>query len=236
MIVEFTGSSGVGKTTLISEVVRQCREREIPAFTVPEVLLRSMPEMIVGHRTLQNLMLDTTSAFRRIADPAPYRAFLAFAHSVIRRETDRIFTGLNAYRGVLRALGVHAALSHHTKRIILVDEGTVHQAHNVLVHVARPARSEDIRTFGSLVPLPDLVVYLTAPLSVVLARTRGREHPPLWNRSRDDNGRFVQHGYAMFGELMSHEAFSPIIMRIHCDEDDRKQHRARAREVVERIA
>ena len=236
MIVELTGCSGAGKTTLLEQIVEHCRERNVAVMTVPQMLLKPVPAPFVHHPTIQNLLLDAAAAFRRAVDPARYRSFLAFARAVIRRDSDCFLTGLNAYRGVLRALGVHAGLSRRAQSpIVLVDEGTIHQAHNILVHVERPARHEDIDSFGKLVPVPDVIVYLSAPLEVVLARTSVRQDPPLRLRSREENRRYVEHGHAMFAALISHEAFSGKVVSVNCDED-RRQYRQRASEIVQSIA
>src|SRR5439155_9928966 len=102
-----------------------------------------------------------------------HREFLAFAMAVIRRDADRPATGLSAYRGVVRAvsayrglhrkLGVHAALAREAGHgpAVIVDEGTIHCAHYVLVHVNSAPRPQDIAAFCRLVPMPDLVVYVT---------------------------------------------------------------------------
>jgi thymidylate kinase len=238
MIVEFAGCSGAGKSTLLDELLRHCRERNLPVLTAPQALLPWIPEIIVRQPTLQNLMLDVAGAFRRIVDRDPYRDFLEFARSAIWRDTDRRLRGLNAYRGVLRVLGIHAALSSeaHKRGIVLVDEGTVNSAHAILVHVKQPPRCEDIDVFCRLVPIPDLVVHVTAPLDVVLARTFARQHPPLPNRSRADRERFIRHAHAAFQGIMSHTAFTRNTLRISCDDENQQQYRFGAREIIEQIA
>src|SRR5204863_351898 len=117
---------------------------------------RRLPGAIRRHPTLQNLALDLrgvgeTITLRRDRD------FLAFAMSVIRRDTDRAVTALSACRGVLRKLGVHSVLAReaHGWKAVLVDEGTIHSAHYVLVHVNHPPRREDVEAFCRLVPMPD---------------------------------------------------------------------------------
>jgi thymidylate kinase len=238
MIVELTGCSGVGKTTLLEQMVVECRRRNLPVLTVPQALLKPLAPSVARHPIVQNLLFDAAAALRRLLDRARYRAFLTFARSVIRRESDQWLTGMNAYRGVIRAVGVYTGLRDRCGRapVVLVDEGTVHQAHNVLVHVTRPARSEDIRRFAELVPLPDMIVHVTAPLDAVLARTTTRHRPPLRLRSLEDNTRYVRHGYAMFAELMRHEPFTRNVVRVCCDDDDWRQYGRRAREIIERIA
>src|SRR5438876_308474 len=179
VIVEIAGSSGSGKSTLLKEVLRECGERGVQAAAAEDFLLPWLPGVIRRNPTLQNLALDLrglseTLTLRR------HREFLAFAMAVIRRDADRPATGLSAYRGVVRAvsayrglrrkLGVHAALAREAGHgpAVLVDEGTIHCAHYVLVHVNSAPRPQDIAAFCRLVPMPELVVYVTAPLEKVL--------------------------------------------------------------------
>jgi len=205
---------------------------------VPQALLRWSPGAIVRQPTLQNLMLDVRSACRRIAGLGPYRDFLKFARFAIRRDTDRLWRGVNAYRGVLRALGVHLVLSKATHRrdIVVVDEGTVGSAHAILAHVAQPPRAEDVDAFCRLVPMPDRVVLVTAPLDAVLARTLTRRDPPMPHRSPEDRERFIRHAHAAFEHLMGHASFSRNTLRLVCDDDSRQRYGSYAREIIEHLA
>jgi len=236
MIVEITGCSGSGKSTLLKEVLRQCAERGLPVATAEDVALPGLPSAIRRHPTLQNLALDLrgvgeTITLRRDRD------FLAFAMSVIRRDTDRAFTALSACRGVLRKLGVHSVLAREANgwHAVLVDEGTIHSAHYVLVHVNHPPRREDVEAFCRLVPMPDLVVHVAAPLERVLARTFARSDPPLRRRSKEEMERFIRHAYMMFDLLMSHDTLSRKTLRVECDDDDLGAYRIFAKGIVDRI-
>jgi len=246
VIVEIAGSSGSGKSTLVKEVLRECGERGVRAAAAEDFLLPWLPGVIRRNPTLQNLALDLrglseTLTLRR------HREFLAFAMAVIRRDADRPATGLSAYRGVVRAvsayrglhrkLGVHAALAREAGHgpAVLVDEGTIHSAHYVLVHVNSAPRPQDIAAFCRLVPMPDLVVYVTAPLEKVLARTFARRDPPLRGRSRAEMERFIRHAHTMFDQLMRDETLSRRTLKVQTDENDFGSYRCCARTIVDRI-
>ena len=233
LLVEITGCSGSGKSTLLKEVLHHCAERGVRVATAPQVLLRGIPRPIVSGRFLLNLALDLRG-LRETVVARQYLEFLAFAKSVIRRDSDWRLTGLNAYRSVLRKLGVYAALSRRTSRqLVLVDEGTVHSAHNILVHVPRPPRPEDIDAFCRLVPMPDLVVHVTAPLEVVLARTFARRDPPLRGRTREETERFIRHGYVLLDQLMTHESLAQRTVRVPCNGDGPGACRVSATQLVD---
>jgi len=236
MIVEIAGCSGSGKSTLLKEILRQCAARGLPVATAEDVALPGLPRAIHRHPTLQNVALDLRG-LRETITLRRDREFLAFAMSVIRRDTDRAFTALSACRGVLRKLGVRSVLAREANgwHAVLVDEGTIHSAHYVLAHVNNPPRPEDVEAFCRLVPLPDLVVHVAAPLGTVLARTFARSDPPLRRRSREEMERFIRHAYMMFDLLMSHDTLSRKTLRVQCDDDDLGAYRTFAKGIVDRI-
>jgi thymidylate kinase len=236
MIVEIAGCSGSGKSTLLKEILRQCAERGLPVATAEDVALPGLPSAIRRHPTLQNLALDLRGVRESITLRRD-RDLLAFAMSVIRRDTDRAVTALSACRGVLRKLGVHSVLAREANgwKAVLVDEGTIHSAHYVLVHVNHPPRREDVEAFCRLVPMPDLVVHVAAPLETVLARTFARRDPPLRRRSKEEMERFIRHAYMMFDLLMSQDTLSRKTLRVECDDDDLGAYRIFAKGIVDRI-
>jgi hypothetical protein len=135
-------------------------------------------------------------------------------------------------------LGVHWELSRkvHGSQIVLVDEGTVNSAHGILAHVRHPPRDEDIDAFCRLVPMPDLIVHVTAPLDLVLARTLSRPDPPLPYRTREDRERFIRHAHEIFERMASHTAFLRNTVRVFLGDDDKRCHGSYARTIVEQLA
>jgi len=238
MVVELAGCSGAGKSSLLPELIREFRAAEVPAMAAPDVLLRWVPDPVVRQPTLQNLLFDCRSAWGRFAYPGGHPEFLRFARTVLWRRRDPVTRRLNAYRGMLRALGIYEALYRVPGEpgIVFVDEGTVNSAHAVLVNLNEPPRVEEIDRFCLLVPKPDLILHVTAPLEVVLARTSARKDPPLPRRSRPQRTRFVRHAHAMFEQMSSHPAFSENTVRISCDDDAVDQYRIRARELAAELA
>jgi hypothetical protein len=238
MIVELAGCSGAGKSSLLPELIRAFRAADVPAAAAPDALLRGFPSPVVRQPTLQNVLLDFAGAWGRITHPGNHLDFTRFARAVLLRRSDPIARRLNAYRGMLRALGVYDALSRHSGEpgIVFVDEGTVNSAHAVLVDVTQAPEAGDIDRFCRLVPKPDLLLHVSAPLEVVLARTAVRRDPPLPRRSRSHRERFIRHAHATFEQIVSHEAFSQNTVRICCDDNAVDQYRIRATELAAELA
>jgi len=237
--IELAGCSGAGKSTLLAALLHEGRERGIAMLTVQQALLPWLPPSIGPRRpSLQNLALDVAGVRRALAPKGSYGEFLRFACGTIARDTDRRLRALNAYRAVLRAVGIHAALcgDRPCREIVVVDEGTVNCAHAVLAHVRSAPKAVDVDTFCRLVPMPDVVVHVSAPLDLALARTRRRPDPPLPGRSPAERAQFLRHANDVFEQMMRHQAFSTNTLRVTSDGDDRQQYRNRAREILDRIA
>ena len=71
-------------------------------------------------------------------------------------------------RNVVKRMGVHQALTDRHANLsnfdfILCDEGILHAAHNLFVHTTSSPNPQEILRFANLVPMPDLVIWVTAP-------------------------------------------------------------------------
>src|SRR5207247_9509222 len=96
-------------------------------------------------------------------------------------------------------------------------------------------RPQDTPPICRLVPIPDPVVSVTAPLEKVLARTFARRDPPLRGRSREEMERFIRHAHTMFDQLMSDETLSRRTLKVQTNENDFGSYRCFDRTIVDRI-
>jgi thymidylate kinase len=72
-------------------------------------------------------------------------------------------------------------------RIVLVDEGTILSAHLLYVFTREAPDQAQIERFASLVPLPDRVVCIQAPLESLVERALQRSDAPREMRSKDED-------------------------------------------------
>jgi len=178
MIIEFIGSTGAGKTTLISEVQRRLAEQAqaVPSFDLVADLLRLRH---VTNPTVRNLIQDLVGLPFFIGSLYQHRAFVGFALKTLARHKSYTFFTANYLRSIVRKIGTYEIFKRYNhNRIILVDEGTVLSAHLLFVYTRTIYSQEDIETFASLVPLPELVVCIRAPVDNLAQRSLKRSDAP----------------------------------------------------------
>ena len=88
-------------------------------------------------------------------------------------------------------------------RIVLVDEGTVLSAHLLFVYTRKAYNQEEIKEFAALVPLPELVVYIKAPVDDLVQRSLQRSDAPreMKARGQKEIEEYVSRAAKMFDQL-----------------------------------
>jgi len=120
-----------------------------------------------------------------------------------RHKTYAFFTA-NYLRSIVRKIGTYEIFKRYNhNRIILVDEGTVLSAHLLFVYTRTIYTQEDIETFASLVPLPELVVYIKAPVASLVQRSLQRSDTRKEMRSKNHMlvEKYVSRAAEMFDRL-----------------------------------
>lgn len=185
MIVEFVGSTGAGKTTVAAEVQRRLAQH------AQVVAAHDLAADLLGlgrasNPTARNLTQDLVGLPFFLGSLVRHRAFVAFALKTVARQSGLSFLSLNYVRSIVRKLGTYEMSKRYGRdRIVLVDEGTVLSAHLLYVFSRNGYREEEISQFASLVPLPELVVYIKAPVDVLVQRSLQRTDAPREMRSKD---------------------------------------------------
>lgn len=207
MIIEFIGSTGAGKTTLISKVQRRlATTAEITtAFDLVAAPLRLRG---VTHPTAQNLVQEIVGLPFFIRSLGRHKAFVVFTLRMIARQGKVSFFTLNNLRSLERKIGVYEMIRRYGgKRIVLVDEGTVLAAHNMFVYTSALYPAEEIAKFASLVPLPDVIVYIKAPVDHLIQRSLQRLDPPreIKAKNRALVEQYINRAVTMFEQLVEAE-------------------------------
>jgi PST family polysaccharide transporter len=185
LVVEFIGVTGVGKSTLLAAVAESLSLQGHRVCQAEEVILARYGLSYQRHPKFGSALVHMLSLdpFWRYLCTRNGLALSRLALRSITRGMGSLWTGFGLLRNFLKRIGFHLLLEQvrnqlHDCDILLCDEGVVHAAHNLFVHMgAEPNRDEIVR-FGQLVPKPDQLVWVTAPpaqsAEVILRRGHSR--------------------------------------------------------------
>ncbi len=214
-MVEFIGGTGAGKTSVAAAVQRRLAGRG-EAVAAPDLVAS-----LVGLRPLarplhRNLTCDLVGLPFVLGSLGRHAAFLRFVLQVLARQRPTL-QAANRVRSTLRKIGVYEIIQRYGGgRIVLVDEGTVLHAHNLFVYTRQECSARDLDRFARVVPLPDVVVYVTAPLAVQIRRSLERSDPPREIRSRDPRlvELYVARASALFEALVEIPNVGARVVRV----------------------
>ena len=206
MIVEFIGSTGAGKTTLINEV--HCRLAKTSKVTTSIDLATSLLGLKgVTNPTLQNLVQEFISLPFFIGTLYKYNEYLRHTIKLFWRKTSFSMQAIHNLRSLERKIGMYEITKVLGKeQVILVDEGPILALH-MFVSVKNAYSPKEISKFIDLLPLPDLIIYIRASVDTLIEHTVRRPDPP---REVDRKNPAQMEGYlenavAMFDQLTQAE-------------------------------
>lgn len=202
MIVEFIGSTGAGKTTLISKV--HCRLAETGRVTTSDDLATSLLGFKnVTNPTLQNLEQELLSFPFLISKFHKYHEYLCHTIKLFWRNSGFSMQTIHNLRSLERKIGMYEITKMLGKdQVILVDEGPILALH-MFVSAKNTYTPEEIARFIDLLPLPDLVVYIRTSVDTIIERTLQRPDPPreVDRKNPAQMQAYVKNAVAMFDQL-----------------------------------
>lgn len=206
-MIEFIGSTGAGKTTLISDVQR--RLVQIASVTTSFRLVASpLGLRNITNPTARHLIQEFIGFPFFIRSLYRHKAFIIFILRMLARQADFSVFMMNNLRSLVRKISVYEMTKQRQqKQIVLVDEGTVLLAHNIFVYSSALYTADEIARFASLVPLPDMIIYVKAPLETLVQRTLLRADPPreIKSRNRELIEKQINRAVGMFDQLVEAE-------------------------------
>ena len=177
MVVEFIGSTGAGKTTVIDEVCRRLAKTSKVTTSI-EMATGLLGLRSVKNPTIQNLAMEFVSLPFFIFTLPKYHNFLRHTIRIFWRTTGFSIQTIHNLRSLVRKIGMYEITKYLGKnQVVLVDEGPVLAAH-MFVPAGNAYTSEEIKRFTDLLPLPDLIVYIRASVNTIIERTLRRADPP----------------------------------------------------------
>jgi thymidylate kinase len=214
MIIEFIGSTGAGKTTLIAEVQRRLAQTT-EVTTSFEVVASPLGLGRVTDLTVRNLIQELVGFPFFIGSLYRHKAIIVFILRMLARQASFSFFTINNLRSLERKIGVYEIIKRRQQdKIILVDEGPLILAHNVFVYTDAQYTPEEIARFAGLVPLPDIIMYIKAPMDILVQRSLQRTDPPreMKSRNRELIEKHINRAVRMFDQLIAAESIQRCLL------------------------
>jgi thymidylate kinase len=224
MIVEFIGCSGAGKTSLAEEVRRRSHASRRAILSVDLVRDRAGLRWMTDPSMI-NLAADVISFPSFVRAYGRDGEFVRFAFDRLRRYAPSTFAKYNYRLNIVRKVGVHElARRASDRRTILVDEGVLLSAYQLFVYSDAPYRDVDLDRFARLVPMPDRIVYVRAPLDLLVERAMRRPDPrrELAGRSRNQVADRLARAVELFEGLAVREAVRERLLIAEITDDSRE--------------
>ena len=236
MIVEFIGSTGAGKSSLISKIHRKLVQTTV--VTTPfDLVATTLGLSGVTNPTAQNLIQELVAFPFFIGSLSRYRKFFLYTIRTFSRNTKFSIHWINNLRSLERKIGMYEITQRYNRdRIILVDEGPMLAAH-MFVFVGSPITSFEIAAFAALLPLPDLIVYIKAPADVLVRRALQRPDPPREMNAKDPaiTEKYVKGAMTIFDQLMETERIRSRLLLVNNPDLTEKEHDRVADNITESI-
>lgn len=226
VIVEFIGCTGAGKTTLISAVRSRLAQITDVTDSFDAVAgLLHLPR--TSNPTARNLTQELIGLPFFIRSLYTNREFLTFVLKCLSRRTRFPWFNTRYLRSIERKIGTFEILRRlPSSRVVVVDEGTLHYAHILFVYTTTDSKVEDISQFARLVPLPDVAVYVRAPVETLVERCLLRADPPreLRTKNKDLIARYVRQAVTVFDQIAEAEEIRDRVIVVEneaCTDDER---------------
>jgi thymidylate kinase len=232
MIVEFIGCSGAGKTTLADAIERIGGPRSTISGT--GLIVDHPGVRWIRDPTAVNLVADVISFPPFLRALARQKDFVTFAFDRLQRHAPSPFARYNYMLNVVRKLGVNEIARRAAGKTVLIDEGVVLSAYQLFVYSDAPFGHADLERFARSVPLPDRIVYVRAPIDLLVDRAMKRpdQRRELAGRSPDELRRSLERAIELFDGLAMTEPIRDRLLTVDIGDDSARTRDAAVREVA----
>jgi len=213
MIVEFIGTTGSGKTTLISKVHRRLAETA-RVTTSSDLATNLLGLKNVTNPTLQNLEQELLSLPFFIGSLYKYNEYLRYTIKLFWPNSGFSMQTFHNLRSLERKIGMYEISKILGKdQVILFDEGRTLALH-MFASTDNTYTPEKIARFIDLLPLPDLIIYVRASVDTIIERTVRRPDPPreVDRKNPAQMQAYIKNAVSMFDQLIQAERIYDRLM------------------------
>ena len=217
MLIEIIGCTSAGKSTQARSIFQACRGQGIDIFLGDDFVLRQIRLQWIKINLLRKLLVNLFALFVSLLTWRNNLEFYAFATQFVFQLPIAWLEKLGLLRNVLKKIGIYEIIRLRStdQQIILEDEGVLHAAHHLFVHCSIQVKAEHLATFIKLIPLPDVIVYLRQPESLLIDRTMKRGHKRIPVGSYSDVARFIKNAVATFDKLAQYPAVESKLLLVN---------------------
>ena len=192
MIVEFIGSPGCGKTSLLPSLEKKFSEQGFNPFTVVEASRPVVSRTLIG-KSINTFLPES------LRDPLLWQVFY-FSAFLSRKNFSKGHPNLVAHvRKTQSIREVPAEESDHalywwfhlsgyyqflkprlyTNEVLILDEGFTHRVVQLFASDSGNPNRGDLQQYLDLIPRPDMLIFINAPAAICEQRVHERG---LWDR------------------------------------------------------
>lgn len=208
MQIELIGCTSAGKSTLAAGIVQACRQQGLEIFLAEDFVLRQLRLNWIRSVLLRKFLVNLVALFASMVTWPKNRKLYLFAIQVLFQLPISRLESVSLFRNVLKKVGIGELVRARStdQQIILLDEGDLHIAHNLYVHVNATPNTDSIPAFVELLRLPDVVIYLRPPESTLVERIMKRGHRRIADPSDGSVACFVRRAIVTFDKLVQEPA------------------------------
>jgi thymidylate kinase len=207
MLVEFTGSTGSGKSILSSKVIEKLSTSDRQVISANELMLARLGAIRFKNTGIQRFLINALAILEFSRSAKRYADISFFAARVLKQHAHSPVLRFYLCRNIIRRLGIYTAIRGRDidNQIVIFDEGTLHIAHNLFVHPGSAPSLDSITAFANLAPLPDVVVLIRTPIDFCAECIWKQGHRRLKGKSKAEVEQFIKQAHQVFEHLVTTE-------------------------------
>lgn len=222
MIIEVSGPSGVGKTTLIAHLAAEFSNRGYNTGAIHSISLNKsgfIPKRFTEIEKF-NLTMDFKIAPWAMFGAITYFKFTYFALCMILNMPSSFCEKIAVTRSLWRKLGLRIYLGRKKFKnvMVFVDEGLFHSAHNLLISPKISPSKPDVAKFSSTCPRPDCLIILNGDSKTITENLRRRSVYSPRVRNTQESASFVSHAIELYEILASNLEGAKGVFEIRLDQ------------------